>query len=118
MPIEPVTGNIMNHTVDSKPVVDGSGKDMRYITLNMEPVSTNRTDVDFFSITNSQNDEVIEVEATQSSVTIVLEPEPGTVTFNVTTMYHCPSLNNDTVQYVVKVPCKCYSYHNSFYLFS
>ncbi len=99
----------MNYTMDSKPVVAISGKDIRYITLNMEPVATNRTDVDCFSITNSQNNEVMEVGPMQSSAMVALEPDPGTVTFNITTMYHCPSLNNDPVQYFVKVPCKYFN---------
>ncbi len=69
----------------------------------MELVSTDRTDVIGFSITNSQNDEALRVGLTQSSVTIVLAP--GRVTFNVTTIYDCPSLS-DPVQYVVVIPCK------------
>ncbi len=76
---------------------------MRSITLYMEPVSADRTDVIEFSITNSQNDEVLRVGLTQSSVTIALAP--GTVTLNVNTIYDCPSLS-DPVQYVVVVPCK------------
>ena len=95
-------GNIMNHAMDSKNVPI-NGVDIRYVTLNMEPVSTDRTGVDHFSITNSQNNEVMEVKVTQSSVTIVLVP--GTVTVNVTTIYDCPSLS-DPVQYVVVVPGK------------
>ncbi len=74
----------MDHTMDFKraPI---NGVDVRYITLRMEPVSTDKTDVIGFSITNSQNDEVLRVGLTQSSVTIVLAP--GTVTFNVTTVH-------------------------------
>ncbi len=105
----------MNHTMDSKPVVDGSGKDMRYITLNMEPVLADRTDVDCFSITNSQNNEVMEVGPMQSSATVALKPNT-TVTFSVTTIYHCPSPSEDPVQYVVMVPCKYFNLR--FYLFS
>ncbi len=80
---------------------------IRYITLNMKPVSTDRTDVIGFSITNSQNDDVLRMGVTQSSVTIVLAP--GAVTFNVTTIYDCPSLS-DPVQYVVVVPCKYFKF--------
>ncbi len=84
--MQPVTRNIITHTVDS------NGVNIRYVTLNMEPVLTDRTDVNGFSITNSQNDEVLRVGLTQSSVTIALAP--GTVTLNVTTIYDCPSLSD------------------------
>ncbi len=70
--------------MDSKSVPI-NGVNIRYITHYMEPVSADRTDVIGFSITNSQNDEVLRVGPTQSSVTIVLAP--GTVTFNVTTVH-------------------------------
>ncbi len=91
--------------MDSK-LVPINGVNIRYITLYMEPVSISRNDVIGFSITNSQNDEVLRVGLAQISVTIVLTP--GTVTFNVTTIYDCPSLS-DPVQYVVVVPCKYFN---------
>ncbi len=92
----------MNYTVDNKSVLM-SEDNIIYVTLNLEPVSTDRTDVIGFSITNSQNDEVLRVEPTNSSVTIALRP--GKVNFTVTTIYDCPS-QIDTSHYKVDVPSK------------
>ena len=100
VPVEAVILNV-NHTLDSK-IVPNDGVNIRYVTLNMEPVLADRTDVNGFSITNSQNDEVLRVGLTPSSVTIALAP--GTVTFNITTLFDCPSLPFQ--YYVVEVPCK------------
>ena len=96
VPVRPVIRNIINHTVD---LISVGEVNMRYITLIInKPVSADRTDVIGFSITNSQNDEVLRVRLAQSNVTIVLAP--GEVTFNVTTIYGCPSLS-DPVPYIV-----------------
>ncbi len=71
----------------------------RCVTLDIIP--TDRTDVEYFSIINSQNDEVIEVEPTERSVTLCLEP--GNVTFNITTEYICP-FTSDPVQLTMEIP--------------
>ncbi len=74
--------NRMDYTSNSKCATFGQDK-RRCVTFNIIP--SNRIDVDCFSITNSQNDEVMKVEPTVRSVTLCLDP--GMVTFNITTKY-------------------------------
>ncbi len=92
--------NITDHTFNYK--CASSGDDERIsVTFNIIP--SNRTDVDYFSITNSQN-EVMKVGPTESSVTLCLEP--GTVTFNITTEYKCP-FTSDPVQFTREISGEC-----------
>ncbi len=90
--------NIMDYTFTSKCASFGQDK-RRCVTCKIIP--SNRTDVDYFSITNSQNDDVMKVEPTERSVTLCLEP--GTVTFNITTEYICP-FTSDPVQLTMEIP--------------
>ena len=77
---------MMNSIINPK-CASSRDDERKSVTFNIIP--SNRTDVDYFSITNSQNDEVIEVKPTERSFTTVLEP--GMVTFSVTT-----TVNHDT----------------------
>ncbi len=80
---------ITTSTVNSECVPSGENK-TRCATRNIIP--SNRTDVDYFSITNSQNNEMIEVEPTGRNVTLC--HEPGNVTFTVDTVYTCPVISD------------------------
>ncbi len=90
--------NMTTSTINSKCASLGENE-RRCTTFKIIP--SNRTDVDYFSITNSQNDEVMKVEPTERSVTLCLEP--GMVTLNITTEYICP-FTNDPIQLTMDIP--------------
>ncbi len=75
----------------------------RCVTLNIIP--SNRTDVDYFSITNSQTDDVVKVEPTERSVTVCLDP--GTVTFTVDTVYTCPVTSDPDREFTLEILSEC-----------
>ncbi len=93
--------NMMPSTKNSERVSSGESE-RRCVTLNIIP--SNRTDVDYFSITNSQTDVVWKVGPTERSVTLCLEP--GNVTFSVTTEYICP-FTSDPVPFTMEIPGEC-----------
>ncbi len=86
-------------TVNPKCAPSGVNK-TRCATCNIIP--SDRTDVDYFSITNSQNDEVMKVEPTGRSITLC--HEPGNVTFTVDTVYTCPVISDISNQDVFQFP--------------
>ena len=94
VPIKPVSQNIMDHTMDTKVIPTN-------VTFNFEPLAPTRTFPSVFFITNSQNNEVLLLEPVYRSFTMVLAP--GTITFNITTLYPCP-FKGDPLQYIVAVP--------------
>ena len=100
---------ITTSTVNSKCVPSGENK-TRCVTFNIIP--SNRTDVDYFSITNSQNDEVMKVEPTERSITLC--HEPGIVTFTVDTVYTCSVIgdisNQNVFQFLFEGECKICTY--------
>ena len=92
----------MTSTINPKFASFGESQ-RRCVTFKIIP--SNRTDVDYFSITNSQNDEVMKVEPTERSVTLCLEP--GTVIFNITTEYKCP-FTSDPWIFTREIPRECF----------
>ena len=99
----------MDYTFNSKCATFGQDK-RRCVTFKIIP--SDRTDVDQFSISNSQNDEVMKVEPTERSVTLCLEP--GNVTFNITTEYICPFTSPLDI-FPLKIPGEC-SFKRDLYL--
>ena len=76
----------------------------RCVTFNIIP--SNRADVDCFSITNSQNDDVMKVKPAERSFTLCLEP--GMVTFTVNTVYTCPVISDLSVsQFSMRIDGEC-----------
>ncbi len=96
--------NMTNFTFNSKRIHFGESE-TRCITFNIIP--SNRTDVDYFSITNSQNNEVKKVGPTESNVTLCLEP--GMVTFNITTEYRCPFTSDPRI-ITKEIPRECFKW--------
>ncbi len=93
--------NMITSTINFKRVSPGDNE-RRCVTFNTIP--SDRTDVDYFSITNSQNDDVMKVEPTESSITLCLDP--GTVTLNITTEYICP-FTSPPVPFTMEIPGEC-----------